>query len=206
MKMTRILGAALVLLSVKSMFSQGEISIKNHPEVHLVLNNNYSIRYDQNLRLFYEKVDSVTIGIQTEGYMKKIISLEGSQNYEVLKSSRGLYRLRLRSNTQIENFTEILLDTLTIHKLNNASLIAELEKQEYEYDKVNLLCAHLRKQKENNENLVEYLSVLSHDFSKWQVIEVVLKEKLMQIDYSKISETFDSNIYKERLKSLLEIK
>ena len=59
MKMTRILGAALVLLSVKSMFSQGVISIKNHPEVHLVLNNNYSVRYDQNLRLLYEKADSV---------------------------------------------------------------------------------------------------------------------------------------------------
>ena len=86
------------------------------------------------------------------------------------------------------------------------SFLNVLEKQEFEFDKVNLLLSHLRENKETNQSLSEYLMTIDHDFSKWQVLEVILNENLMPLDYAVISQTFDSSIYKERLKNLLELE
>jgi hypothetical protein len=207
MKFSRIIGLLTFLISSNAVFSQEVIQIKNSSGVQLFINNDYSEVYSQDLKLTFEKTDTLLVEIQKDQYsVKKSIPLSECRSYEVLKTGDLEYKLRLRSNAEIENYAEIFLDTLKPAAVVNSSFLNVLEKQEFEFDKVNLLLTHLRENKVTNQNLSEYLKTIDHDFSKWQVLEVILNENLMPLDYAVISQTFDSSIYKERLKNLLESK
>ena len=149
----------------------------------------------------------MVVEIQKYSYaVKKKISLANSLGYEVTKTSKGDYKLRLRNSIQLENSTALFIDTIKPAKMVGPSFIDSLKKQEFEFDKVNVLITRLREIEENNENLAKYLLTLEHDFSKWQVLEVITSENLLQLDYTAISQTLDSDVYKERLKSLFESK
>ena len=195
------------LLSANLLFSQGEVLIKNHPETLLIVNNDYSNEYTEDLKLSSKETDNIVVEIQKDSYaVKKKISLANSLGYAVTKTSKGDYKLRLRNSIQLENSTALFIDTIKPAKMVGPSFIDSLKKQEFEFDKVNVLITRLREIEENNENLAKYLLTLEHDFSKWQVLEVITSENLLQLDYTAISQTLDSDVYKERLKSLFESK
>lgn len=189
------------------LFAQGVILIKNHPETHLIINSDYSNKHSGDLKLSFEKIDTLVLEIQTDTYAsRKKITPTGSRGYEIIHTSEGKYRLRLRSNIQLEYPTALVLDTIKPSQVISTPLMDKLEKQEFEFDKVNILISHLRKTGESNQNLANYLFTLEHDFSKWQVLEAVTSEDLLQLDYTLISQTLDSGLYKEGLKTLLESK
>ena len=205
MKMFKISSLVILLLSGNSIFCQSEVLIKNNLETRLVLNNDHTIQYKKDLKLLFNKVDTLSVLILADGSSSnKEILLQQSRNYEVIKTGENKFKLRLRSNAHVGEYDEILLDTLKPMFTPLTSFLFELGKEEHEFDKVSLLIKHVREADVNNERLAVYLNALSHDFSKWQVIEIVLSEKLIRLDYDTINRSFDSNVYKERLKQVTE--
>ena len=205
MKMFKISSLVILLLSGNSIFCQSEVLIKNNLETRLVLNNDHTIQYKKDLKLLFNKVDTLSVLILAEGSSsKKKILLQQSRNYEVIKTGENKFKLRLRSNAHVGEYDEILLDTLKPMFKPLTSFLFELGKEEHEFDKVSLLIKHVRETDVNSESLAVYLNALSHDFSKWQVIEIVLSEKLIRLDYDTINRSFDSDVYKERLKQVTE--
>lgn len=205
MNFNRIISLITLIFLGITVFCQDAILIKNNPDIQIIINSDYSNSLGDDLKLEFEKLDSVVIEIKKDGFsFKKEILLGDSKSYQVIKTTQGQYKLRLRSNLELANPIEILLDTLRPKRIVSRTILIELEKQEFEFGKVNLLITHLRETKETNESLSKYLLALRHDFSKWQVIEVVLSEKLMTLDYSIVSKTFDSETYKGWLKTKLK--
>ncbi len=205
MNFNRIISLITLIFLGITVFCQDAILIKNNPDIQIIINSDYSNSLGDDLKLEFEKLDSVVIEIKKDSFsFKKEILLGDSKSYQVIKTTQGQYKLRLRSNLELANPIEILLDTLRPKRIVSRTILIELEKQEFEFGKVNLLITHLRETKETNESLSKYLLALRHDFSKWQVIEVVLSEKLMTLDYSIVSKTFDSETYKGWLKTKLK--
>lgn len=205
MKMKRIVSAVILLLSVNLSFGQGVLSIKNYPGAQIIINNQVANPISNDLKLSFDSPDTVLLEIRKDKYStKKIISLTESRSYEVVKSGKDNYKIRLRTNVVLKDAVEVSMNSMVEQENLEPTLLKELEQQEYEFDKVNVLCVYLRKHKESNENLSLYLSALSHDFSKWQVVEIVHKENLMELDYETISASFDSETYKDQLISLLK--
>ena len=87
MKMFKISSLVILLLSGNSIFCQSEVLIKNNLETRLVLNNDHTIQYKKDLKLLFNKVDTLSVLILAEGSSSnKKILLQQSRNYEVIKT------------------------------------------------------------------------------------------------------------------------
>ena len=205
MRMNIFLSFVIGLLSVNSVNAQGTLSLKNYPKAQIIINNQVEKAILSDLNLLFDAPDSVLIEIRKDGFSsKRLMYLTESRSYEVVEASKDNYKIRLRDNVVMLNPVDIVLDSLVLKENLQLTFLKQLEEKEFEFDKVNLLCNYLRVHKENNDNLSFYLSTLNHDFSKWQVIEVVQNENLMDLDYEVISSIFSSDAYKHQLKSMLK--
>ena len=71
MKFSKTIGLLTFLISSIAVFSQEVIQIKNSSDVQLFINNDYSEGYSQDLKLTFEKTDTLLVEIQKDQYSVK---------------------------------------------------------------------------------------------------------------------------------------